>query len=90
MSREFKEWIASHGDLKTAKSRSYRKVTFDDDPIETFGDAKEVAVSASLPTEEVHNNEWGIDGDDFPHPSTEHRERITWHFAPSRILIRPT
>jgi len=31
-----------------------------------------------------------IDRDDFPHPSTKHRERISWHLAPSRILIRPT
>jgi len=91
--KEFREWIASHGDvtgdLGTGSSRSYRRVTFDDQN-ETFRDAEEVAASASVPTKEVVNTEWGVDGDDFPHPSTKHREGITWHLAPSRILIRTT
>jgi len=77
------------GDLGTGSLRSYRRVTFDDQA-ETFGNAEEVAVSASPPIKEVLNNEWGVDGDDSSHPSTEHRERITWHLAPSRVLLRPT
>jgi len=72
-------------DLGTARSRSYRRDALDDDPTETFGDAEEVAASAALPIVE-----WGIDVDGSSHPTTEHQERITWHLAPSRILIRPT
>jgi len=49
-----------------------------------------LAEPTPVPTEGVINNEWGVDGDDSSHPSTEHRERITWHLAPSRILIRPS
>jgi len=75
------------GGPESGGPRSYKRVTFDR---ETFNDVVEVAASASSPTEEVTNNEWGVDGDDSPHPSTEHRERITWHLATSRILIRPT
>jgi len=89
--KEYKAWIASHddvtGDLEAESSRTYRKVTFDD---ETFKDAEDVATPAPIPTEGVVNTKWGIDRDDFPHPTTEHRERITWHLAPSRVLIRPT
>jgi len=55
--KEFKEWIASHGDvtgsLETAGPRAYRMVTFDQR--ETFDDVEEDAASASLPTEEVNN-----------------------------------
>jgi len=89
---EFKEWIASHGDVtgdrKTGGPRPYRRVTFDQP--ETFDVAGELAEPTPVPTEGVINNEWGVDGDDSSHPSTEHRERITWHLAPSRILIRHT
>jgi len=91
--KEFKESIASHGDvtgdLGTGSLRSYRRVTFDYHN-ETFEDAEEVAASASASTEEIVNTECGVDGDDSSHPSTEHRERITWHLALSRVLIRPT
>jgi len=76
-------------DLGTGSSDLHRRVTFDDRN-ENYRDAEEVAASASIPTEEAINTEGGVDGDDFPHPSTEHRERITWHLAPSRILIRTT
>jgi len=60
------------------------KFTFDD---ETFGDTEEVATPAPIPTAVV-NTEWGIDKDDISYPSTEHREKITWHLAPSRRKIK--
>jgi len=89
--KEFREWIASHGDvtgdIEAGGSRSYRRVTFDGEN-EAFKDAEEVSGLASPPIEEVLNNEWGVDGDDFPHPSTEHKERFTWHLDPSRQLIK--
>jgi len=46
------------GDLEVRGSRSYRRVTFDDQN-ETFKNAEEVSVLASPPIEEVLNNEWG-------------------------------
>jgi len=84
---EYRNWIASHGDvagdLDVRECTSHRRVTFDD---ETFRDTEEVATPAPIPTAVV-NTEWGIDGDDFPYPSTEHRERVTRRLAPSRRMI---
>jgi len=77
---EYREWIASHGDvtgdLGVKNSGSYRRVTFDDQD-ETFENADERAIPAYIPLEEVVINEWGVDGDDFPHPYAEHSERFT-------------
>jgi len=91
--REYWNWIASHGDvtddLRGRSSQSYRRVTFDDQN-ETFGDAGEAAISIPISPEEIVNNEWGVDGADSPHSSTEHRERITRCLAPSRRPIRLT
>jgi len=88
--------MASHGDVAgTPRGRSFqahRRVTFDDRN-ETFADVEETAISTPIsldPPEETVNNEWGVDGDDSPHPSTEHRERITWRLAPSRRHINLT
>jgi len=91
--REYRNWIASHGDvtvdLRGGSFQSYRRVTFDDQN-ETFGDADEADISTPIPPEEIVNNEWVVDGDDSPHPSTEHCERVTWRLAPSRKFIRFT
>jgi len=91
--REFREWIANHGnvtdDLETGSSHSYTRVSFDDRN-ENYQDAEDVTTPAPIPTEVVVNSVWGTDGDDFPHPTTEHRERTTWRLAPSRVLVRPT
>jgi len=91
--REFQEWIASHGDVASdpvvGSSQSHRRVTFDDKN-EVFGDADEAPISTHIPLEKTVNNEWGVDGDDSPHPSTEHRERYTWRASPSRRLINLT
>jgi len=91
--REYRNWIANHGDvagdLDVGSSQSYRRVTFDDQN-ETFGDADEATISTPIPPEKIVNNEWGVDDADSAHPSTEHRERITWRLAPSRRLIKLT
>jgi len=78
--REIREWMASHGNVAgTPRGRSpqaHRKVTFDDKN-ETFADVEETEISTPIPPDppdETVNNEWGIDGDDFPHPSTAHCE----------------
>jgi len=88
---EYKGWITSHGDvtakLETGGPRFHRRVTFEQP--ETFDDAEEPTEPTPVLSEEIVNNEWGVDGDDSPHPSTEHRERVTWHLIPSRRLIRP-
>jgi len=88
--REYREWIACHGDVAgdpgVGSSQSYRRITFDDKN-DIFGDADEAAISTPIPFEESVNNEWGVDGDDSPHPSVEHRERFTWRLAPSRRHI---
>jgi len=96
--REFKEWVASNGAVscgsEVRRLQSYRRVTFGDQP-QLFenveGNAEGGAVSTPPFTEEVLiNSEWGIDDDVSSHPSIDHRERLTWRLAPSRILIRPT
>jgi len=85
--REYREWIASHGDVAgdpgVSSSQSHPRVTFDDKN-EILGDADEAAIPTPIPLEESVNNEWGVDGDDSPQPSVEHRERFTWRLAPSR------
>jgi len=85
--------MASHGDEANAprgkSSQAHRRVTFDDKD-KVFGDANEAPISTPIPFEETVNSEWGVDGDDSPHPSTEHRERYTWRGAPSRRLINLT
>jgi len=88
--------MASHGDVSdTPRGRSpqvHRRVAFDDKD-ETFADVKETEILTPIPLnpfKETVNNEWGVDGDDSPHPSTEHRERYTWRAAPSRRLINLT
>jgi len=93
---EFREWMASHGDVAgTPRGKSPRvhgRVTFDDKD-EAFADVEETEVPNPIPlnpSEETVNNEWGVDGEDSPHPSTEHRERYTWQAAPSRRLINLT
>jgi len=85
--------MASYGDVAgTSRGRSsqaHRKVTFDNKD-ETFVDVEETAILTPIPLdppEETVNNEWGVDGDDSPHRSTEHRERITWRLVPSRRHI---
>jgi len=85
--RKYREWIASQGDVAsdrgTIQCATHRRVTFDD---ETFEDSEEIVPPGPALAEAV-NNEWGVDGDDHPHPSTEHRERITWRLAPSKRHI---
>jgi len=56
----------------------HRRVTFDN-RTGVYNDA-----------EETVNNEWGVDGDDPPHPSTEHRMRRMRHLAPSKRFIHLT
>jgi len=75
--------MASHGDVTGAprgrSSQAHRKVSFEDKN-ETFADVEETAISTPIPLdppEETVNNDWGVDGDDSPHPSTEHREKYT-------------
>jgi len=88
--RRYLHWVASLGDETggacVSRIQSHRRVTFDEDR-ETFKEADETPQSTSIPTEETVNSEWGVDGDGPPHPSTEHRERITWRLAPSRRHI---
>jgi len=76
------EWLASHGDVAGQPAvyeiKLHRRVTFDS-RAGVFNDA-----------DEIFNNEWGVDGDDPPHPSTEHRERRARHLAPSRRHINLT
>jgi len=80
--RRYQEWLASHGDVAgepvVSDSRLYRRVTFDN-RAGIFNDVDETV-----------NNEWGVDGDDPPHTSTEQRERRARHLAPSTRLINPT
>jgi len=91
--RKYREWIASQGDVagspSVGSSQSHRRVTFDDKN-EIFGNADEAAIPTPIPFEESVNNEWGVDGDDSPHPSVEHCERFTWRLAPSRRHINFT
>jgi len=81
-SRPYQEWLASHGDVAgepvVSDSRLQQWVT-SDNRSGIFNDANETV-----------NNEWGVDGDDPPHPSTEHREKRARHLAPSRRLINLT
>jgi len=74
------------GDRNTNQCTTHRRVTFYD---ETFEDSEEIIPPGPALAEAV-NNEWGVDGDGPPNPSTEHRERITWRLAPSRCHINPT
>jgi len=80
--RQYQEWLASHGDVAGERvdsaSKIHRRVTFDNRS-GIFNEADETV-----------NNEWGVDGDDPPHPSTEHREKRARHLAPSRRLINLT
>jgi len=80
--RRYKEWLASHGDVAgepvVNETKLHRRVTFSS-RVGVFNDADEIV-----------NNEWGVDGDDPPHPSTEHRERRARRLAPSKRLINLT
>jgi len=66
------------GEPVVSDTRLHRWVTFDNRS-GIFNDADETV-----------NNEWGVDGDDPPHPSTEHREKRTRHLATSRRHINLT
>jgi len=73
------------GDRGTNQCATHRRVTFDD---EIFEDSNKIVPPGPALAEAV-NNEWGVDDDDPPHPSTEHRERITWRLTPSKRHINP-
>jgi len=89
---EFKQWLASQGDgtggIENKGQRLHWMVTFEQPEMddEAEGSTEPIATHS----EEIVNNEWGVDGADSPHPSTEHHERITWHLAPSRRFINLT
>jgi len=88
--QRYLDWVASLGD-ETGRAgvnqfQSHRRVTFDEDG-EVLKDVKDTPQPALIPTEETVSSEWGVDGDDPPHSSTEHRERITWRLAPSKRHI---
>jgi len=88
--RRYLDWVASPGNETggacVSQIQSHRKVSFDEKR-ETFKDADETPQSTPILTKETVNSEWGVDGDGPPHPSTEHREQITWCLAPSRRHI---
>jgi len=86
---EFNKWLASQGDvtggIENEGKRAHRRVTF-----EQPDDAKGPTEPTTTPFEEPATNEWGVDSGDSSHPSTEHRERVTWRLAPSRRFIKLT